>query len=120
MTVIRIEKEKKVLTKEEFVNVMNDYKNIFDFSDELNNVFFKYKCDGEIYPPVGSDTIMRLLEFMFHDAYGWISYWCWELDFGKSFEDGDVKDKDGNNISLKTPEDLYDFLIKNMKENGGD
>ena len=120
LTVIEINKNKAVLTKDEFVNVVNDYKRIFDFSDDLNDVFDKYGCDGNVFPPLGEDTIIRLLEFIFNDSHGWISYWCWELDFGKSFEDGDIVDEDGNNICLKTPEDLYELLIKNMKENGGD
>lgn len=65
MTVIEINKNKDVLTKGEFVNVINDYKCIFDFSDELNDVFDKYGCDGNVFPPLGEDTIIRLLEFIF-------------------------------------------------------
>ena len=107
-----------IMSKGSFCKVMDSYKSMWNFTDEMNELFDKYKCDGEVFPPMCTETVIDLLEFIFNDKNQWIKYWIFELDFGKNYEDGDAKDADGSNIPLKTVEDLYDFLVRNMKENG--
>lgn len=46
------------------------------------------------------------------DTDGWISYFCWDLDFGRCYEDGMILDESGCNIKLKTIDDLYRILQK--------
>ena len=104
------------MSKESFCKVMDNYKSMFNFTDEMNDLFDKYKIDGNIYPPMCTETVIDLLEFIFNDKNQWISYWIFELDFGKDYEDGYVKDEHGEVIPLKTTEDLYDLLVRNMKE----
>lgn len=108
------------MSKESFCRVMDNYKSMWNFTDDLNDLFRKYKSDGEVYPPMCTETVIDLLEFIFNDKNHWIKYWTFELEFGNRYEDGDVKYEHGNNIPLKTVEDLYDLLIDNMKENGGE
>lgn len=108
------------MSKESFCKVMDNYKSMFDFTDEMNELFDKYKMDGNIFPPLCTETVIDLLEFIFNDKNQWISYWVWELEFGKRYEDVDVEGSDGCIILLKTTEDLYDLLVRNMKENGGE
>ena len=105
-----------IMNKESFCEVMNGYKSMFDFTDEMNELFDKYKVDGNIYPPLCTSTVIDLLEFIFNDENQWINYWIFELEFGKDYKDGDAKDADGSNIPLKTVEDLYELLVRNMKE----
>ena len=104
------------MSKESFCKVMDNYKSMWNFTDEMNDLFRKYKSDGEVYPPMCTETVIDLLEFIFNDKNHWIKYWTFELEFGERYEDGDVKDEDGEVIPLKTAEDLYDLLIRNMKE----
>ena len=104
------------MSKESFCRVMDNYKSMFSFTDEMNELFDKYKADGNIYPPLCTSTVIDLLEFIFNDKDQWINYWIFELDFGKNYEDGYVKDEHGEVIPLKTTEDLYDLLVRNMKE----
>lgn len=108
------------MSKESFCEVMDNYKSMFNFTDEMNQLFDKYNADGNIYPPMCTATVIDLLEFIFNDENQWISYWIFELDFGKDYEDGWVTQKDETVIPLKTVEDLYDLLVKNMEENGGE
>lgn len=108
------------MSKESFCQVMYDYKSMWNFTDEMNDLFRKYKSDGEVYPPMCTETVIDLLKFIFNDKDQWINYWIFELDFGKDYEDGWVTQKDGTIIPLKTVEDLYDLLVKNMEENGGE
>lgn len=105
----------RLLSKEEFTKIIESYKKSFDFTDELNKLFDRYDCDGEIYPPIGSEDVVTLLEFIFDDRDEWISYWIFELDFGKEYEDGYIKDRDGKHIPLKTSDNLYDLLVDNYR-----
>lgn len=104
------------MSKDSFCEVMDNYRSMFDFTDEMNEVFKKYNCDGEVFPPMCTETVIDLLEFIFNDKNQWISYWIFELEFGERYEDGDIKNGNGEVIPLKTTEDLYDLLVRNMKE----
>lgn len=55
--------------------------------------------DAEINPQIGSD----------------IEYFCYDLDFGKVYEDGKkdwITDENDKIIDLSTAEKLYDYLIE--------
>lgn len=49
----------------------------------------------------------------FRDKAGmtWTEYFCFEIDFGRQYKPGMVRDKDNINIDISTPAKLYDFLI---------
>ena len=108
--------ENGIMSKESFCRVMDNYKSMWNFTDEMNDLFDKYKMDGNIFPPLCTETVIDLLEFIFDDKNQWIRYWVLELDFGKYYEDGDIKYDDGEVIQLKTVEDLYDLLVRNREE----
>ena len=112
--------ENGIMSKESFCRVMDNYKSMWNFTDDLNEVFKKYNCDGEVFPPMCTETVIDLLEFIFNDKNQWIKYWIWELSFGADYQDGDVQNPDGTIVPLKTVGDLYDLLVGNMKENGGE
>ena len=112
--------ENGIMSKESFCKVMDDYKSMWNFTDDLNDLFRKYKSDGEVYPPMCTETVIDLLEFIFNDENQRIKYWIWELSFGADYQDGDVQNPDGTIVPLKTVGDLYDLLVGNMKENGGE
>ena len=54
---------------------------------------------------------------MFNDKSEIIDYWVYDLDYGKKYKDGCITEADNTNIILKTSEDLYDYLIKEMNTN---
>ena len=89
----------------------NPFKNSYYY-------FLSYVCVDSNYQNAGIAT--KLLEFIFNDENQWISYWIFELEFGERYEDECIKWEDGEVIPLKTAEDLYDLLIRNTKENGGE
>lgn len=109
-----------LLNREEFTKVIASYKELQDFTHELNGIFDKFKCDGHLLTPVAADAIIDLLRFIFDDQDDWISYWVCELNFGEEYEDGYVKDKDGKHIPLKTSDDLYALLVDNYRSNHPD
>ena len=116
----KTDNELRILSKKEFVQIINQLKEVNDFVEETNNKARKLN-DAIIsdFFNVGSLSIshemivLHLLEKMFNDS-DIISYWLYELDYGKKYKEGDITEKDGTIIDISTPEKLYDFLIENM------
>lgn len=103
-----------VLSKEEFVYYMKEVKKVDEFNDKLNTLFSKYGADGCVFLPTCADTVLTLLHRIMEDTEeDWISYFCFELDFGKKYKPGTVLDSNGAEINLSTIDSLYDFLVKN-------
>ena len=59
------------------------------------------------------NKLCDLLSYLMEDEKTWwIDYFCWERNFGRDLKLGDVTEKDGTPIPLKTAEDLYDLLVR--------
>ena len=108
---------KAMLSKEEFVAHLNGLQKEFDATEVL-------------YRDFGIDTIemnwcysmhhfVGLLSQMMHDEYENISWWCYETDFGRDESMRKIY-IDGEPLDLKTPEDLYDYLIMYISEEDED
>ena len=54
--------------------------------------------------------VVKLLEKLMQDSIGNISYFIYELDYGREYQEGCISDKSGN-IDISTPEKLYDYLV---------
>lgn len=55
--------------------------------------------------------VTKYLKAQFNDEFDWISYWMWELNFGENWKPGTVTEN-GNDIPLKTIDDLWNLLTK--------
>lgn len=102
-----------MITKELFIEVMEDAKKCDDYQNWLNKQLRKNGADGCIFQPNCIDSVLKLLHFYFEsaDADDTITYFCFELDYGRKWESGMVTEKDGTDIDLSTSEALYDYLI---------
>ena len=105
-----------LLSKEQFINAINDVENVSRYQEGLNNYFRKNNVDGYIFQPDCSSTVIGLLHTILgeKDKDEWIDYFCFELDFGKKWKEGTITEKDGTDIILKTAEDLYNLLEKQI------
>ena len=124
---------KPLLSKEEFCKIINKLKTINDLYEELDCCYNKYKnLLGGCIEPYSleiscENEIIKLLEIIMNDKptndyYGSnISYFIYELNYGKNYKAGMVtdKNKDGSfiDVDISTPEKLYEYLIKNMEQN---
>ena len=104
-----------VITKEKFCKAINQIRHIREYEDELYSLGRKYgEYDTEIRFPTLEDVVVSLLEDATccpEDEYGSdISYFIYELDFGKDWEPGMIIDREGNDIDFSTVEKLYDYL----------
>lgn len=109
-----------VFTLEEFQSVMDEWYKVRQYQDEMNTIFRKHG-DGFLVMPDCTWALQKTLEKMFFDDKEDISnieYFVYELDFGKKYQDGMIKDGEGNYIKMGTVADLYDVLMKEMKDNG--
>lgn len=111
-----------MITKEQFVKIINrlrDYNDLQDkiqdlFRDNIDNQEMDFMNAGSIC--VGHETIVvKLLENMFNERRT-LSWWIYELDYGRKYKEGCISEANGTIIDLSTPEKLYEYLIKEMEE----
>lgn len=99
------------ITRELFCEVLADVERADQYAEGLNNYFKNNNVDGYIYQPDCACSVIKLLHELCGDADkdNWISYFCYELDFGKKSNKLNPKYK-GKEIDLSTSDNLYDFL----------
>lgn len=110
--IINKEKVIEFMTREFFTEIMEEVMKSHDYQEGLNKYFEKNDVDGYIYQPDCACATLKLLHHIFgeKDVDEWISYFCFELNFGRNYKDGAVSDEHGNNIPLATIDDLYNLL----------
>ena len=109
-----------IISKEDFTKAIYAIQKSYDCENELNNVLNKYGNDSRIFlNGMCVDTIINLLHAIFGDAdkNEWISYFCFELNFGRNFHKGTIICEDGSEADMFTSEDLYNFLINELESN---
>lgn len=77
---------------------------------ELNKVFREIHTDSYIMPDLQLETtVVRLLELLTNDKNEFISYFIYDLDFGKEYTENcyTINNKE---VKLKTTKDLYKEL----------
>lgn len=104
------------MTKQEFVDIINRLREATELVDKVEELFRDSRdnlecdfCNGAGLQISHEGIVVKLLEKLMQDSYGNISYFIYELDYGKEYQDGCVLDSTGN-IDISTPEKLYDFL----------
>ena len=110
-----------MISKEFFIQCINDVKECEEYAVKLNDFFRKNKVEGYIFQPDCSATVVRLLHEIFGkaDANDDISYFCYELDFGKRWQKGMIKDTVNGkqvDIDMSSAEKLYDYLVANTQQ----
>lgn len=104
--------KKEIITREVFKEIMKEIQKTYDYQEGLNKYFEKNDVDGYLYQPDCMSATIKLLHIIFEerDVDEWISYFCFDLNFGRKYKEGMVTDENGTNISLVTIDDLYDLL----------
>lgn len=114
-----------ILTKKEFCDVINDLEVLTRYEEknilercELDKKLRLCDYDTGLYGccetfSVVEPLVIFLLTKAMQDKNEWISYFVYELDFGKDYEYGSVTQEiDGQicNVDISTPEKLYNLL----------
>lgn len=105
------------LTKREFVDILNRLREATELVDKVEELFCDSRenlecdfCNGAGLQISHEGIVVKLLEKLMHDTFGNISYFIYELDYGREYQEGCISDKNGK-IDISTPEKLYDFLM---------
>lgn len=104
------------MTKQEFNKILTELQSTNEAANAIDNALRKLSPDfGGISFGRYENLLVETLELYFKDKSLWISYFIYELDWGRKYKDGCVTSR-GRNIPLKTIDDLYDLLNKNLKK----
>lgn len=115
------------LMKQEFVDILNRLREATELVDKVEELFRNSRdnlecdfCNGAGLQISHEGIVVQLMERLMRDNAGNISYFIYELDYGKTYQEGCVSDPSGN-IDFSTPEKLYDYLMKEYSlKNGSD
>lgn len=108
-----------MISKERFCKIINNLKEVNEFVKETNERAKKLNdaIISDFYNTMSlsishEEIVVELLDNMFDTDM--ISYWIYELDYGKKYRKGCIQDSNGKEINVKTAEKLYDYLVANM------
>lgn len=115
-----------LITKERFIEIMNEFKVLVDSSVRLSNALAEYdNCTdfGGFSNFRAESLIIDLLNILvqdFPDEYvgSTIDFFIYELNWGKDWTEDSICEADGTPIRLSTVEELYDYLDKHYKVQG--
>lgn len=102
---------RNVISKEDFIEIIENLKRIDDYQEGLNDFFSKNGAEGYIYQPDNKVSVMMLLKVMFDDEDDLVAWFCCKTEYGKSGAKDYIKDENGKSIDLSTPALLYDYLV---------
>lgn len=107
-----------MISKEEFISIIDKLKEVDDFVKETNKRARKLEdaiisdfFNASSLSISHENIVVKLLENMFNDKE-LLSWWVYELDYGRKYKKGYLIDN-GINIDISTAGKLYDYLIKN-------
>ena len=99
-----------MLSKELFIETIDFIRERNDQENKIHQMFKEEFTDGIFWPySKYENQLVKVLEEAMEDSERWISYYCWEKDFGR---DDKLKafDEDRKEIPLTSSEDLYNLL----------
>ena len=110
-----------IISKETFFEILDYLHDNDKFADDFDVLLRKSNkttdfLDSQMFIDVELvNYVIMLLQNEFEDTEeGWISYWIYELNYGKDWQPGQIFRDDNTEIKLQTKEDLYNFLIDNL------
>lgn len=108
---------KPIITKDHFVACIKVLRDADDMACRINNIVNAYRCgayiDGYAFSNEDAETkLIETLEIALGDIEHWISWWCFEADYGRDPGFTSNINRHGKTYNLDTPEALYDFLTE--------
>ena len=117
--------KKFLISREEFVKCIDRLREATDLVDKIDDIMRESRdnikndfMNAASLQITHEQIVVDLLEKLTHDdeIYSDVSYFIYELDYGREYEPGMVKDNDGNELDFSTAGSLYDYLSKNYVE----
>lgn len=115
-------KDRKMkLLKEEFVKYIDRLREASDLQEKVNELFRKSRDNIEwdflnaaSLQISHESSVVSLLEKIMEDdvVYPDISYFIYELDYGRLYKPGCLTDENDEEVDISTAEKLYDWLTR--------
>lgn len=109
-----------LITKEEFVDIINRLRESSDLVDKVDALFRESRenvecdfCNGAGLQISHEPIVVDLLQKVMRDKGEDISYFIYELDYGRDYKHGSVTDSNGI-VDMGTPEVLYELLVRQI------
>lgn len=107
-----------MVSKEEFVNTLEELKKTDELQRKIDDLIRDASHFTDILDFVSGygfvvthdAKVVELLDNMFDTDM--VSYWVYELDYGKEYKEGCVSEADGTIINIETASDLYEYITK--------
>ncbi len=106
------------ISKDEFVKILKKIQDDWDFYSLISSLGHKNNREDTLnISPKTVDVAIELLEKLSGDRYEYISWWCFEKDFGRRVDINVYEGKGEDQIvPTDTAEDLYDLITQNLQE----
>jgi len=106
-----------IITKDHFVACIKVLRDADDMACRINNIVNEYRrgdfINGYAFSNDDAETkLVETLEIALGDVEHWISWWCFEADYGRDPDFAASVTWHGESYNLNTPEALYDFLTQ--------
>ena len=105
------------LSKDEFEDIIDRLKESSDLVSKVDNLFRDSRdnvecdfCNGASLQISHESIVVLLLKKMMQDSCEDIDYFIYELDYGRKYEPGMIKDENDQDIDFGTTGKLYDYL----------
>ena len=106
-----------MISKKAFVKAMKEITKHDDFEAAINKVLRDYNDDSSIMSNGLEGVLMYVIQEQFNDLEDdWLGYLCYERNYLRDYELGDIQFADGSSPELNDWEDVYDFLVRRMNE----
>ena len=113
-------KTTKMLSEQEFVDIIERLREASDLQDQVDRLFRNSReniendfCNAAALQISHENSVVFLLKRIMCDQYEYIDYFIYELDYGRKYEAGRIKDDNGQDIDIHSPNLLYDFISRN-------
>jgi hypothetical protein len=105
------------MDKELFVETINKLQELSEEQEKFNDTLriIDPEFGGGYIHNKTIFLVEELLSKILNDKYDNISYYMWELDFGKEYEPGCITEEDGTPIPLANASDLYDLIMSSQE-----
>ena len=91
---------------ETFKEILESMKARVEWEEQM------YKLGVDVFniPNDPYEWVMKLMDEIYPESKGDVSYFCWEKDFGANFKMGDVIDEFGRECDFSSIEALWEYL----------
>lgn len=104
-----------IINEHDFVEAIESMQRVDEYQEAKNHLYKKFNADGYLIEPDNNATVLRLLNILFSDCteVDAINVFCLENHYGVGKKNQIYEDSNGQKITLSSPAELYQYLVKN-------